>query len=224
MTLETMLDVENIKVVGFDLDQTLYPKSHEIDEAIQGYIHAKISEKKGINLIYAKKLFDDHYLRFGSGRKALMGIGFENGAAEQIVQDALESEDIINSLKPNQEDISLLKDLNLKFGNLSLITGSSKEVALKKLDKLGIKKELFNFKIYGEDSSKSNGAAFIKWIEHYKKFGINYNNLLYVGDRKKTDVDLPLSLGINAILVYSNEENPDFIQLNSLKDLRNLLL
>ena len=52
------INFKNIKVVGFDLDQCLYPKSPEIDTAIQTYLYKEISDLCMVNMGDAKKLFD----------------------------------------------------------------------------------------------------------------------------------------------------------------------
>jgi FMN phosphatase YigB (HAD superfamily) len=56
----------NIKIIGFDLDQTLYPKSPEIDEAIQMYIYDQIAKKLKISSENAKEKFDNLYKK-GNG-------------------------------------------------------------------------------------------------------------------------------------------------------------
>ena len=53
------MNFQNIKVIGFDLDQTLYPKSPEIDEAIQIYLYQKIAEHLGISIEVAENKFKE---------------------------------------------------------------------------------------------------------------------------------------------------------------------
>ena len=66
-----------IKIIGFDLDQTLYPKSPEVNELIQIYLYKKISEIKKVSLLKAKKLFGDLYKngRGLSGSQSLKVLG-----------------------------------------------------------------------------------------------------------------------------------------------------
>src|SRR3989344_1286736 len=134
-----MTDYRNeIKVIGFDLDQTLYPKSPEIDEAIQGYLYKKIAEHKNCGLEEAEKLFKGLYKegRGLSGRKTMMELGVPN--ADQLVQEALEKADIEKFLTPNKETIGILNKLKETYGKVDLITGSDVNIANKKLKKLGM--------------------------------------------------------------------------------------
>lgn len=222
-----MNNYENIKIIGFDLDQTLYPKSPEIDTAIQKYIYTKISELKKCSIEESTKLFKELYAKIGSGSKTLMEIGFEKTYAKEIIQEALEKADIEEFLVPNQEVIQLLKDLKGKYKSLSLITGSNKEITKKKLKKLEIKEEIFDFYITSEPS-KSNGEAYKAWLKHYteKDNSLKPENFLYIGDRKISDVDIPSTFGIKSVLVNVKKQDPEINvpQFTSLLDIREILL
>lgn len=166
----SLLKTTDIRIIGFDLDQTLYPKSFEIDLAIQAYIYEKISRKKGCSFERAKKLFLSYYPEL-SGSKTLIKLGFQEKKAGQIVQKALDKADITSFLEPDPMVVKLLKDIKRKYGSLSLITGSSKKLSLEKLKKLGIPQELFDFTIFGEHS-KFEGSAYKEWFGHFKKKGL----------------------------------------------------
>lgn len=214
----------DVRRIGFDLDQTLYPKSPEIDAVIQRYIHHVIATRKGISVVQAKSLFDDHYPAV-SGRKALLALGFSDAA--EIVQEALERADITPFLKRDAKVLRLLTDLRQRFGPLALITGSPKGVVEKKLNALGIKGSLFSCIITGE-VSKSDGSAYRRWLESERDRdeSLRFNHLLYIGDRASTDAEVPLSLGMRAILVRVPERDPRIAvpQLEDLDSLRGLLL
>jgi len=220
-----MLVIENIKVIGFDLDQTLYPKSPEIDEEIQKYIYQQIAEKRSCSIEEAKRLFKSYYPRL-TGSKALVELGFELERARNIVQEALESADIVRFLKPNPKIIKLLEELKEKY-SLSLITSSPKKTAMDKLNKLNISIELFDFISCGE-FPKSDGIAYKNWFEYFKKKDpfLKPENFLYVGDRKSSDVDIPLSLGMKAVLVNVDKKDLkiDVPQFNSILEIRKILL
>src|SRR3989344_1655454 len=121
--------MNKIKYIGFDLDQTLYPKSPKIDQAIQKYIYEKIAQHKKINVEYARELFYSYYPKI-SGRKTLIELGIPD--AENIVQEALENADISEFLIPDPSIRKLLEQLSKKY-TLALITGSNKKIAIKKL-------------------------------------------------------------------------------------------
>ena len=186
-----------MKCIGFDLDQTLYPRSPVIDARIQEYLHAMIADFKGCSIEEGKKLFDTHYPTI-SGRKTMLALGFPEEIAENAVQDALENADISELLEPDPYVINVLFDLKQQYP-LALITGSFREIALQKLESLQIPLDWFDFVLTGE-VSKSDGTAFVKWKEAYPDY-----ELIYVGDRKSTDVDVPAQYGIRGILVNTNE-------------------
>jgi FMN phosphatase YigB (HAD superfamily) len=196
-------ETQTIQHVGFDLDQTLYPKSPKIDEAIQEYIYTKIARIKSCSIEEARDLFYYYYPKI-SGRKALLALGIDNAA--DIIQEALERADISEFLQPNMQVVAMIRKTKEKYKSVSLITGSTKSQALSKLRKLDIPISLFDHIITGE-ISKSDGTAFDVWVTACKKVdpSAKVSSFVYIGDRKSTDIDLPLALGMQAVLVNVKE-------------------
>jgi len=215
---------EGVKVIGFDLDQTLYPKSEEIDNAIQKYIFEKISKKLGWSLEKAESYFRERYPRL-SASQILLGLGFSKEEAKDIVQEALENAEISEFLKSNPEVRKFLEGLKGRY-KLSLITSNSKENAERKLRKLEIPLNLFDFCVFAE-YSKSNGEAFKVWFSYFKKTepSLKPENFLYVGDNYFRDAKVPLSLGMKAALVNVKKKDPELgiPQFYSLLDIGDYL-
>ncbi|MBI4043255.1 MAG: HAD family hydrolase [Candidatus Diapherotrites archaeon] len=213
-----------IKVIGFDLDQTLYPKSPEIDAAIQEYIYEKIAAHKNCSIEEAKMQFLSYYPGL-SGRKTFLKLGIPN--AEETVQEALECGGIARFLKPDPIVRSLLENIKKKYGSLSLLTGSDKKIMDKKLLALNVPITLFDCILSGE-TSKSDGTAYKHWMNFFmeKDSSLKQENFLYIGDRCPIDVDMPVSLGIQVWLVNIAKNNPacSVPQFKSLLDLRKELL
>lgn len=215
---------KQIKVVGLDMDQTLYPKSPEIDEAIQIYIYQKIAQHKNCNLKEAEKLFKDLYKegRGLGGSKTLMRLGIPN--AEEVVQEALENADIAKFLQPNSEVLQLLQDLKKKYHNIDLITRSNKRNTITKLSKLAIPISVFSHTITGSDNvSKSDGQAYELWMSFYENF--KPEQFLYIGDKVSSDYVMPKKMGIQTILVNIKDKDDTIKcpQLSSLIEIKNLL-
>lgn len=212
-----------MKAIGFDLDQTLYPKSQEIDEAIQEYIFVRIAEHRNCSKEEGKRLFQSEYPKV-SGRQALVNLGVP-GAAD-IIQEALERADIAKFLRPDPNVLSLLKEVRGKFAHTALITGSHESNAKRKLEKLGIPLDLFDCLIFA-DVSKREGGAFLKWMAdaRRKDSSLVPADFLYVGDRPVSDVDPVLKLGMNAVLVNMKKKDDSIPvpQLPTLLDLRSYL-
>ncbi len=201
-----MAEYNDVRVVGFDLDQTLYPKSPIIDEAIQAYIYQKIAEHLNCGLEAAGKCFDDLYQngRGLSGSKTLAAIGVPN--SNDIVQEALEFADIAQFLLPDPKTTEILQWVNNRYDSTDLITGSNRANLEIKLGSIGIPEGMFGHIISADDASKSTGEAYELWMSCYLEMGPP--NFMYVGDRVESDYQAPKQLGIRAILV--NVERPDF--------------
>ncbi len=216
-------DYANIKIIGFDLDQTLYPKSSIIDEAIQIYIYHKISEHKHVSLAEAEKMFKDLYKegRGLGGSTTLKMLGVPNH--RDIVQEALERADIDQYLVPDQGTLAILQRLKTRYGNIDILTGSNRANASKKLGKLGMNDGLFDHILTNDDGSKPNGDLYKQWTALYP--GLTPENFLYIGDRPRSDYEVPKSLGINSILVYCKAQDETIAcpQLASFKDIDSML-
>lgn len=223
MSLISDYDFSQIKVIGFDLDQTLYPKSPKIDEAIQSYIYEKIASHKHCSLADARKLFTDLY----KGGKGLTGsqtlVALEIPNPKEIVQEALENADIAEFLAPDSEVVALLTLIKKQYQHMDLITGSILAIAKNKLAKLAIPITIFDQVITGE-IAKSDGSAYREWLKRYPD--LKSEQFLYIGDRDKSDYWVPKELGIKAILVNIKNPSPevDCPQLDGLKALAEHLL
>lgn len=213
-----------IRVVGFDLDQTLYPKSPEVDAAIQAYIYTKIAEHRGVSEEDAAELFRERYRegRGLGGTATLIGLGIPS--ASDVIQEALERADIAEFLKPDPLLLALLAAIRDRYGNLDLITGSNRSNTEKKLSRLEIPAALFSHLITADDASKSSGEAYRLWMSRYP--GLAPGQFLYVGDRVTSDHEAPRRLGMETVLVYVKTPDPGVScpQLASPMDLRALVL
>ncbi len=218
-----MFDFTEIKVIGFDLDQTLYEKSHEVDAEIQSYIYEKISTQKKCSLEEAELLFSGLYKngRGLSGSKTLETLGVPN--AGEVVQEALEFANIASVLVPNKATISLLKNIKETYKNIDLLTGSNDSNASIKLAKLNIGKEIFGTIFTADNASKSDGSMYKLWLDTYD---FPAEKFLYIGDRPMSDYEIPKKYGIKSILVNVKEQDPsiDCLQLKNLSDLNQYLL
>lgn len=213
---------DTIRVIGFDLDQTLYPKSPEVDTAIQEYILEKIAEHKNIALKEANRLFSDLYQsgKGLSGSQTVTALGVPNG--KEIIQEALERANIIETLRPDQRVIDLLHDLGCRYAGVDLLTGSNRSNAEEKLRTLGIPNQYFAHSITADDALKSDGSAYRQWMSCYNFYPEQF---LYVGDRVMSDYEIPKKLGIKGILVNIQfpDTSLDAPQLSSILDLRSVL-
>lgn len=213
----------DIRVVGFDLDQTLYPKSPLVDEKIQSYLYRKISEHTDVSLAEGERLFKERY-RDGagmSGRVTLEDLGLPN--ASDLVQEALENADLASVLVPDPETNLFLTELRSAYEGMDLITGSNLEQTRKKLAALGLGIETFSHVLTENDARKTTGDSYRLWLSLYPH--LEPHQFLYVGDRARSDHEVPAALGIRTCLVYvpSPDATVTALQLASLRDLRAVL-
>jgi len=208
--------LDNIKVIGFDLDGTLYPISSEIKKRQRTKIYEKISSKFDISLKKAKDIFEEHYSNFMSSVKTLEEISKQLGrkVEENIVQEALEEADFLDLIKKNEELNCMFLRLK-KQRPLDLLTASSYDLSLAKLEKIGINLEIFDYFLSRNNGfRKTDGSLYKKWIKNRE---FSPEKMLYVGDNTKLDIDIPKSLGIKTCII-GNYKNADF-EINNILDL-----
>lgn len=219
------MDFSQIMIIGFDLDQTLYPKSPEIDQAIQKYLFKEISAFRNITVGDAEKMFEGLYQsgKGLSGRRSLIKIGFSEERAHNMVQEALENADIADFLQPNKDVLNLLCKLKEKYVALDIITGSNSKNANKKLEKLKIPSNIFSHIITSDDASKSDLSAYKMWLDYYPDY--KSESFLYIGDRASSDFEKPKEMKINSILVNikTPDDKYDCLQLSSFWEINNYL-
>nr|MBI4156309.1 HAD family hydrolase [Candidatus Woesearchaeota archaeon] len=210
-----------IEAVGFDLDNTLYVKNPIIDKKINDYICLKASNILKKELIEVKTSFQQKYSELHSSHGSLMAIGIENeDLAISIVQEALENADISSSLSQDVKLNDMLKKLS-KYYRLFMITGSRKDLAIKKLDALGIDKNLFYPSLYAYSIyERYNGSAF-SYVSSI--ISIPPNRIMFVGDREKSDILPAKKLGIKTAIVNSTSQFADY-NLKTIYDLEEILL
>ncbi len=211
---------EDIEIVGLDLDQTLYPKSPLIDEAIQGYLYRQIAKDLGCNLEEAELAFTSRYKQGSgmSGSQALRDLGIPN--AGTLVQEALEQAEISEFLQPDDELIHKLGIMIDRYTSVDVITGSNNNNARKKLIATGLNSLHFGVVLTADDAAKSNGDAFKLWTSRRPQ--VPNSRRLYVGDRVKTDHEVPSSQGIATALVYVSQPKPE-VDCPQYPDLHHLL-
>lgn len=213
-----MRNWRRLEVIGFDLDNTLYPVTPEVDAVIQSYIHEQSAEILGISFDEAKHRFDALYQAGQglSGGKTLKAMGIQTD--RDIVQEALEHADVASTLKPDYELVELIGKLSSNYASIDLITGSNRRQTYAKIAALGLSASDFDLVLTADDASKSTGEAYQLWLDHHPD--VSPDAFLYVGDRKQLDSDIPATFGIQTALVNSTAtptpETPVFRDLTTL--------
>lgn len=211
-----------VKVVGFDLDGTLYEDTPEIHARIRGKIYEKMSDFFDISVENSKRLFEEKYAVLLSGSRTVNEIAQQFGKdvnGSDFVQDALQEAEFLDLIEENTRLSQMLYRLS-KHKRLDLVTGSSYSLVLKKLKKLGIAPGVFSHILAGEDGSKSSGEIYEKWVSSGR---YSPGQHLYVGDNVKQDIEAPRKLGIKTCFVGKGNSEADF-SIENILDLENLVI
>jgi len=212
---------EQIKVIGFDLDHTLYPKSEDINRVVQGYIAGRIAQIKEISFGEAMRQWNETYEKLQSGSQTLKTLGIPPDP--DLVQEALENANVVQYLNPDPRIPAFLERLGKKYC-VDLITSSNRDIVGRKLAKLEMPASLFKHLITRDEAKKSDGEAFLLWLSQYPD--LQPENFVYIGDRAKVDVLVPRSLDMQAVLVNTNSVDPDMdvLQLPTVLDIEQYFL
>ena len=215
--------MDSIKSVGFDLDGTLYSLSSEMNNRVRDKISAKILDKnpslKDIN--NARIFFEKEYKKIPSATKILKQIGYSD--ASKIMDECLAQADILDLIPPNKKLEEVLKKISLKYPEMYLLTSSPEELALSKLERIGIDKNLFSYKLYSDTpnvGSKSDGTSF-DYALSLSKFHASEH--AYFGDNKESDILPARAKGMKTIAVHNKIPEADFY-ISEINEIRSLLL
>ncbi len=221
------MSLQDIHILGFDLDNTLYPSTEQMQDRIRKEIYRKISEELGISIDASEKLFEENYNgQFPwsqSGSRTIEELGKRHDKqldGKLVVQQSIEEADILDFINENPELTNMLERLNSRFG-LDLITGTSYDLTFAKLRKLGIKTEIFgNIFAQRQYGSKMTGDVYRYWINKRQTLP---EKMLYVGDNKRQDIDSPKKLGIRTCIIGDEYDGADF-HIKDILELERLLV
>ena len=210
--------MENIKIVGFDLDGTLYPSKPEIDDRIRKEISQKILEKKPefVSLENARGYFEIRYSELNSSREILREVGYEN--PKEVLGECLNNLNILDLIEPNNYLRDLIKKISRKY-LIYLLTSSPEKDALLKLGKLGLE-GFFETAFFTDNpsvGSKSRGEAFDYVL---KRFEVSPEYHVYIGDREKQDILPAKERGMKTISVWKKIPGADIFipHINQIGD------
>lgn len=195
-----------IKAVGFDLDQTLYPNSPEVQTLVRGEIYTFVSAQLHIPFETARHKFEEAYARIGGGGRALESLGISEGS--ERLRDCVERADISRTLKPNKELERMVDHISTDYFTF-LITESRRNDAIKKLHALGLCPSMFKYTAYWDTSKERKHTGTIYPII-FQLTGFQPAEHLYVGDKMNDDILPAKNAGLKTVLVGSENREADF--------------
>ncbi|MFH1399803.1 MAG: HAD family hydrolase [Candidatus Woesearchaeota archaeon] len=173
----------DVKAVGFDLDNTLYPTTPQMDEIVQQRMCELATAELGYQVGDVRTAFDSLYAQHKSASTALSKLGVMNGKA--LAQQALAEAPVHGLIKPDPTLVEMLDRIQFER-KLFLITTSPRDVALLKLAAIGIDPDVFDLALYGEAAHlqqpllRDDGSAY-RHVAQY--FGLPLKDIGFVDDR-----------------------------------------
>jgi FMN phosphatase YigB (HAD superfamily) len=215
---------EQIQAVGFDLDGTLYAQSPAMDAKIAELFAEKMLAKRPElgTVENAKHYSEKRYRELESRKKTLEEAGYDD--AGEIMEEIFRQADGAQFLVRDEKLISLLQEIRNVKPYLYIITTSPQEEAFKKFSALGIKTDMFNEIIMGDNpllAQKPKNETVFKSV--IASSGISAEQHVYVGDREKSDVLAPRSVGMKTIAVGTEIAAAD-ISVPAIYDIKGILL
>jgi len=211
-----------IKGIVFDLDGTLYESGGYVRQLMEG-IRDTLAEFLSMDVQASEKLLHRIRAEYGSITLGLKSLGIRRSDFYRRLVDKLTPERFI---KPRPELLDLLSTLRRKGFKLACHTNASRALADKVLNALKIPPSIFDIIVTCDDADpKPTPDGYLKIIEALK---LRPEELLYVGDRWRVELEPAKKLGMKTVLVSSKPEGkPDLIirdvlelpeRIQSLKD------
>jgi len=202
-----MFDKSAIKLIGFDLDQTLYAESKETHLAYRKALYQMLGECLKIDPKEAERLFIEGYAKLGSGTETVRALGIKNSERFSAEVSNIAQQHLF--LTRDEKLLELIEYLQKSYV-LFLITASGEKSSYEKLEKLGVVPDIaFAYKIFGDSQhgGKTRGRSFAQLIA---LSGRHPEEHLYVGDREAADILPAKKAGMRTAMAWSNSRLADF--------------
>lgn len=204
--LDVIKYINDIKVIVFDLDDTLY---NEIDYMISGFrkVVKYLNDNYKINIDIEnaiKEMKKSYYLGEKPINKLLNDYNLYN---EENINKCLNVyREHIPEIVLDKAIKNMLCDFKENNKKLGIITDGRPEGQKAKIKALNIEK-LFDYiiitdEIGGVEYRKPNKISYDMMKEH---FGVRYEEMCYVGDNIKKDFIYPEKIGIKSIYYINNK-------------------
>lgn len=195
-----------IRAIVFDLDGTLYASRDYVRHLVSGILDT-LAELLSISMQDSSELLRHLRSRYGSITLGIKSIGLDRSEFYHRLVDKLAPEKFI-AARP--ELLSFLTELRMMGFRLACHTNASRALTEKVLKALGIPPEIFDMIVTCDDAEpKPMPDGYIKIVEVLK---LRPDEVLYVGDRWRVELEPAKMLGMKTALVSSKlEGEPDFL-------------
>lgn len=198
--------LSKIKVVGWDLDGTLYPSTKELEETIEQAKYELVASDLKLDLEEAREKFDLIYKEVGSNTRVLEELGMVGVDFFTRLWDEI---DLKHFIERNEETVSVINNIN-ELGIRQFILSNANRIDQieKKLGLVGIESRVFEYlgSTVEIGSHKPDPKPFLVCIE---KMAVEPDEILFCGDRVSTDIEGAISVGMRSCLVGSESPLAD---------------
>ena len=211
-----------IAAVCFDLDQTLYRDTPEIQHAVRNELYAVVSRHSGLSIDEARVAFQEHFQGLGSTSKTLAKFGVPS--PREAVRDCLDRANVARFLEKDEHLYQLLCKIKQRSDTplLYLITDSRQLTARRKLDALGITPAFDKLFCWDtQEANKSNRNIFGHIQGDLQRAP---EDLVMVGNSPQDDIYFPSRLGWKTIHLSSPPCREATVGINAIYDLEQVLL
>jgi HAD superfamily hydrolase (TIGR01549 family) len=199
-----MIDKQQIKAVGFDVDGTLY----HTPDAMGAHVGKILIQKAAEALSQDPDDLAEEYLRrreeYRSNTATLNSFGLEG---EKIFQEVWNEIAIEKYVERDEKLVEVIKILNTKYKLFIISNGTGTQIE-RKLALLGLNYHDFEPRIYCYDHDwvKPDPAPFLAAVE---SLGLKPEQTAYVGDREDIDIEGATALGMKTIYVGQKSTKAD---------------
>ncbi len=212
-----MLNVKQIKAVGFDVDGTLYHAPQAMSIEVGKILINKAAEALSQD---PDELAGEYLVRrdeYHSNTKTLNSFGLNGEKIFQEVWDAIAIEKYVSK---DPKLVKMIRELKKKYRLFIITNGTGRQVE-RKLKVLGLDYHDFDPRIYCYDQGwvKPEPSPFLAAIE---SLAMEPSETVYVGDREDTDVEGAQAVGMKTIYVGGMSEKAE-ASIESVYDIVSIL-
>lgn len=199
-----MLDVNQIKAIGFDVDGTLYKMPAETHTVLSTEIAKVAANKLGRDEAEFVPLYLAKRRELGGNTHALNSYGL-NG--EEIFQKAFDEFEIEKLMGADARLAEMIARLKAKYKLFIITNGTGRQVE-RKLKVLGLNLIDFEPRIYCYDLGwvKPEKEPFLSAVDKLRLLPVE---TVYVGDREELDVEGAQMIGMKTVMVGGESQKAD---------------
>jgi FMN phosphatase YigB (HAD superfamily) len=195
---------KNIKVIVWDLDQTLYPQHVTIKTVFHDLVSEKLAKLLGLPYQETKSLYRERHQKYKVVAKAIHSFGLD---AYDLVAKVVEQIDWENFLHKDEQLVKMFKLLQKRLKNI-LLSDNTMDSALRKINLLGLKPNFFTKMFLGLDLKMTKPDL------NLYRLVLDYTRLpaedhLMVGDSELGDIIPAKKVGMHTCLVWAQSAVAD---------------